>query len=55
MGLLLGGSVITVIELLDFVCYNIFRKLVRVRQTARISFLKQATIKQQQPHLPAVQ
>ena len=33
MGLLLGGSVLTVCELLDLLIFNFFKKLTRRRQT----------------------
>ena len=35
MGLLLGGSVLTVCELLDLLIFNFFKKLMRRRETEK--------------------
>ena len=35
MGLLLGGSIISIFELLDFVLYNMMKKMYQKRNTLR--------------------
>ena len=37
MGLLLGGSAITVVEILDLIIYNLFRKGFEKRQGAKVA------------------
>ena len=48
MGLLLGGSVLTVFELMDLIIFNFFKKLAR-RSLQKMSLVPKADNKKQQP------